>query len=290
MKKLESNFDYHSNQAKGSTFFKKIHAQTLLHAITDKVDEEKDALVKGGAFHCAVLEPERFSSEYTIVPEDAPRRPSITQINAKKPSDETVAQIAWWNEFDLANAGKTILDRDMYDEVIAMRDAVLAHPIAKRMLSNGEAEYSYYVKDSESGIDLKCRPDYHNGGTLIDLKSTRSASFEDFGRQCGTLGYHLQAALYLDVFNASEGTSYNDFHFIAVENKFPFAVAIYRLTGEQIEKGREAYKKALKIFSDYSSEVLKENESPSEILKLYGYPMDIIELQIPYYLLDKIQA
>jgi len=266
MKKLETSKDYHLNPAIGSTLLKKITSKTLFHALNEEI-EQTSAMVLGSAFHCSILEPEKFNSEYVTVPEGTDKR--------------TKAGKDIWAEIEAS--GKTVLRNEEMANIIGMKTSILSHPIAKKMLQGGEAEYSYYSKDTETGIETKCRPDYKNGGTLIDIKTAQDASYEGFSRAIVNLGYLVQAAYYLDVFNASEGENYKDFHFIVVENKAPFAVAIYRLDEAQIEFGRKQYKKALKKYSDFLALDLKK------VPMSFGYAMDIVDIQIPYYMLDKIE-
>lgn len=286
MKILETNELYHKNPSIGSSTVKAIHSSTPLHALTKKLDPNSDAIIKGNALHCSILEPERFSIEFKTLPDDAPRKPSASQLKAKKPSEETIKAIQFWADLEDQMKGKTILDKDTLEEVLGMKEALLTHPVAMEMLTGGEAEYSYYVQDPETGLNLKCRPDYHNGGALIDIKTTSDASYEGFARQIGNLGYHLQAAFYLDVFNASEGTNYKDFFFIAVESKAPHGVAIYRLDENHIEIGRQAYKKALNKYAEIIQSGVNLGDLKS--LRKFGYSTDIIDIQVPYYLLDKI--
>jgi hypothetical protein len=230
-------------------------------------------MILGSAIHCAILDPERFGTDFVVSPKFDKRT--------------TVGKTAL-NEFARLSEGKTVIDSDMADKVIGIRNSIMSHPIAKEMLSGGEAEYSYYSTDIMTGLKTKCRPDYHNGGALIDLKTTNDASYEGFARQIGNLGYHLQAAFYLDVFNQSQETNYKDFFFVAVENTAPYAVAIYRLDQEQIEHGRIAYKSAITKLNEYLKSGETSEERRSKIAQ-FGYPAEIIDIQVPYYLLDKIK-
>lgn len=311
MKILEPANVYHAHPAKGSSFYKKIHTKTLLHAMTDKV-EMSDALIMGSALHCAILEPERFNSEFMCEPNKADFpglivtvddiKAALTSILGDKApksgtKDKLTAQLlelnsalpVWdviYKNFEKLAEGKTILTQAQMANVIGMKDAVLSHPIASEVLKGGEAEYSYYVKDPDTGLERKCRPDYHNGGALIDIKTTSDASYEGFAKQIGNLGYHLQAAYYLDTFNQSEGTNYREFFFIAVENKFPFAVAVYRLDENQCEVGRSASQKSMRIYAEF----LKDHAFDDlKSARKFGYSSSIIDIQVPYYLLDKIQ-
>jgi hypothetical protein len=271
MKILEPASVYHSNGIKGSSFYKKIHSKTLLHALTEQVTLT-DSMKLGSAVHCAILEPEKFASEFLVSPK-FDRRTSAGKAAAA--------------EWETIAAGKTCIDSEEMAMIESMKAAIMCHPIAKNMLTGGEAEYSYYAEDPETGVKLKCRPDYHKAGALIDLKTTADASFEGFARQIGNLGYHLQAAFYLDTFNYSQGTDYKEFFFIALENKAPHAIAVYRLDENHISAGRKAYKKALQRYSEF----LKSGASVEDLqaLRNFGYPTDIIDIQVPYYILDKIE-
>lgn len=268
MKILEPSSVYHANPALGSSLLKKIHSKTLLHALTVK-QEETDSMILGSAIHCAILEPERFTSDFVVCP---------------KVDRRTAAGKATYAEFEAAAGDKTVLTADQMEIVEGMKASIMSHPVASMMLNGGEAEYSYYHKDVTTGLELKCRPDYHNGGALIDLKTTMDASYEGFAKQMGNLGYHLQAAYYLDVFNGSQGTNYDEFFFVAIENKAPYAIAVYRLDSAQIEHGRIAYQRALSEYAGF----LNSGSNMEELKTLYGYPAQITDIQIPFYILDKI--
>jgi hypothetical protein len=166
-----------------------------------------------------------------------------------------------------------------------MKAAIMSHDIAKTMVTGGEAEYSYYSTDKETMIAKKCRPDYVKNGALIDLKTTIDASLDGFARQMGNFGYHIQAAYYVDVYNESTGSSINEFFFVAVENKSPFAVAVYRLSPDQIESGRVAYRKALAKLADFYAR--GGNPKEPNTYRGFGYPMAILDIQLPKYILDK---
>lgn len=309
---LEPAKDYHSKPIKGSSFYKKIHIKSLLHAMTEELDDEKEAFILGSALHCAILEPERFNSEFMCEPskEDFPgalvtaddvKAALVSVLGDKAPKSGTKAKlisallevkpdaVIWDNimrDFELLSEGKSILTPKMMKSVLGMKESILSHPMAMEMLTGGEAEYSYYATDPETGIEMKCRPDYHNGGALIDIKTTRDASYESFAREIGTRAYHVQAAHYVDTYNLSQGAKYKDFFFIAVEKEFPFAVAVYRLDESQVDEGRKGLKKAMHKYAEF----LKEgNLDDLKSLRSNGYSPSIIDIQVPYYLLDKIE-
>lgn len=269
-KLLETNDQYHANLAVGSTTLKKIANSSILHAFSSEFNQTA-SMALGSAIHCAILEPERFGLDFAIAPICDRRTKEGKEIFAN---------------FEAKVGNRTVITQDQAQDVIDMKASVMSHDIAKIMLTGGEAEYSYYAIDKETNIAKKCRPDYIKNGSLIDLKTTMDASFEGFARQIGNLGYHLQAAYYVDVYNEATGSKVDEFFFVAVENKAPFAVAVYRVDSLQLEAGRAAYKKALAKLADFYAR--GGNPKEPNTLRGFGYPMAIIDIQVPFYMLNKI--
>lgn len=268
MKKLESNEVYHANEAVGSSTLKSIAKSSVLHAINQEF-KATDSLLIGSAAHAAILEPETFDSQFAVAPKVDKRT---------KLGKET------WNLFMEEAGDKQLLNEDQMAIVEGIKAATMSHPIARGMLTGGEAEYSYYSKCPETGLELKCRPDYVNQGALIDLKTTLDASLEGFTRQAGNLYYHLQAAYYLDVYNAANGTNVNEFFFVAVENKAPFGVSIWKVGHVEIEAGRAEYKAALRKYAKYMND---KSVNESFNIQSHGYPQEIKELVLPLYVLNR---
>lgn len=87
-------------------------------ADTTSPDAEDDAgreLIIGRAVHALLLQPDAFKDMFAIVPEDAPKRPTDKQRNAKKPSPSTLEAVAFWDSFDADNAGRAVLKRPMLE-------------------------------------------------------------------------------------------------------------------------------------------------------------------------------
>ena len=74
--------------------------------------EQTEAQEIGTLTHLSVLEPEEYARKTVLKPADAPRKPTDAQRNAKKPSEDTIAAIKWWDDWSAANAGKTELSKD----------------------------------------------------------------------------------------------------------------------------------------------------------------------------------
>lgn len=175
--------------------------------------EDTPALRFGTAFHCAVLENDRFNATYTVIEGD--RRTNVVKAAIKEAKD----------------AGKTVLDADDFDALMGMSQAVFKNPICAALLRGSLKEHSVFAELDD--VRVKCRPDGWNieKGVLFDLKSTEDASPEGFARTVAKYRYHVQDAFYRHVVAGATNCDADDlsFIFVAVEKKPPFAVALYQL-------------------------------------------------------------
>lgn len=272
MKTIMSSADYHAISAISSSLLKCIHRKTVRHALTEEFVETPQMLL-GRVAHSLLLEPEAFEDEFSVLP----------KIDRRTKEGKAI-----YKAFEDKSINKTIITQETYDKAKEITRSVLGHDIARAMLAGGEGEYSYIIEDEETGITRKCRPDYLNGEAVIDIKTTSDASYEGFAKQIGSLGYHLQAAFYLDVLNKSEDKKFSEFYFIAVENKAPYAVAVYKLDETHISAGRDAYKESEKRYLKYLKDVKDHGEEKA--LSRSGYPCRVVEIQVPYYFLDRIRV
>lgn len=191
-------------------------------------DPPTKAMIIGSAVHAAVLEPEVFTALYLPAPEVNRR------TNAGK---EELAAF----EAEAAAKGATVLDPADYRQCVAIARAVRAHPVAAGLLKEGRAEQSYFGKDPDTGLMVKCRPDFlpDSGIGIVDLKTTEDASPAEFGRSAAKWRYYVQAAFYPDVLRSIYGEAPENFIFIAAEKQPPYAVAVYFCDPDQIALGRE---------------------------------------------------
>ncbi|MEY8688406.1 MAG: PD-(D/E)XK nuclease-like domain-containing protein [Leptothrix sp. (in: b-proteobacteria)] len=228
--------------------------------------ESTPALVLGSAVHAAVLEPDLFLSQYAVAPEDAPKRPTSRQIEAKKPSIETLDAIAYWRDFEAANTGKILLTPDQMKAAIGMRDAAHSHPIARQLLRGGVAEQSVYATCQRTGARVKCRIDYlrSEAGMIVDLKTTEDASPAAFGRSSANWRYPVQTAHYQDVMSSAFGEAPPYWVFLAIEKSPPYAIGVYYVDETVASIGRQMARRDLDallaarqsgVFPGYSTEV-----------------------------------
>ena len=214
-------------------------------------DDDTAALVFGRALHCAVLEPELFAATYVEPVEHPHQRPTSIQRNAKKPSQSTLDAIAYWDAWELANAGKIEITLAEKQRLLGMSASIRRHPLASRLLKGGTAEETIVWDDPRTGLRCKARADYHTAerGVLVDLKTTEDASEKGFMLSVARYGYHLQHAHYASAFHAL-GEELRAFLFVAVEKEPPYACAVYCLDAEAEARGIELRDRAMDTLSD----------------------------------------
>jgi hypothetical protein len=224
-----SNAEYHAMQAVSKSQLDLIKkAPALYKWRLENKQPPTPAMILGTLTHTAILEPERFDDEVMVAP---------------KIDRRTSAGKAEWEAFQIAAEGKELIDADEMDRLRAMRASVHAHPAAAKALAQIAAvEQSIFWTDPETGLDCRCRPDgVTHAGVIVDLKTTKDASPEQFARSIASYRYHVQAAFYSDGMQALTGEPPKGFAFIAVETEPPFLVAVYVASAAMILRGRADY-------------------------------------------------
>jgi hypothetical protein len=218
--------------------------------------EPTHAQALGSAFHCRVLTPELYESQYAIEP-----------ILDKR----TKAGKEMFADFQAENMGKTLISAGDAALVEQMASSVLCHPVASQLLTDGDAEHSFFWTDPKTNLPCKCRPDYlRRDGIVIDLKKTVDASWFAFQRSIVNYRYHVQGAFFCDGVSHVTKELYNSFILIAVEDKPPFAIGIYRLESEALNVGRTAYEMDLAKVVEYEKDK-----------SWAGYPVYIQDMFLP---------
>lgn len=223
-------------------------------------------------------------------------------------------------DWQAANEGRNILSTDTWEQLHRMRDAVMAHPRASKLVrAPGEAELSAYwlepVIDPDTGehvIDprtgepayllLRCRPDYwRHDGILVDLKSCSpgGAARLEFARSIDDWRYWVQHPMYLDGAHAAlaieaakiEENEFAEFSpprafvFVAVEND---ACVV-----DGVAKGVAVYE------LQPDSVALGRQQRRRDVFELFrcyvtgkwpGYPDSVQPIDLPPYAFARISA
>ena len=196
----------------------------------DNPTEQTPAMRIGSLTHLATLEPDRFNSECIVMP---------SMDRRTKAGKES------WEQFKAEYPNHELLTNDEHSRIISIRDAVRAHPMARKLLDRiADVEVSTYWKDADTGVDCRCRPDgLLDNGMLIDLKTTTDAG-PGFERSVRQYRYHVQAAFYAMPFETAPMI------FIAAEKDPPYLVACYMLDPDSLADGEYAARQNLQTYAE----------------------------------------
>ncbi|MES0328283.1 MAG: PD-(D/E)XK nuclease-like domain-containing protein [Gammaproteobacteria bacterium] len=221
-----SNTDYHSSSGLSSSTLKIALESMYKYKLSIDGDlpfKQTPTMALGTAVHAYTLEPENFHNEIAIRPE----------LSYSK-TDKRLAA-----EFEAANQGKVLITKSQAIDARAMSDNILRHPEVAQIMRNSVCEQSGFYTDKHTGMSCKYRPDIRNKHFIADIKSTVSIKPNKFAADINKFGYHVSAAHYLEGDKTLHGTNHEQFIFIAVENKYPFEVAVYTLGAKSLERGYE---------------------------------------------------
>lgn len=234
--------------------------------------EATPAMRLGSAIHCAVLEPNSFSARYVCEPKDPPRRPTAAQINAKKPSEETIESIRFWTEFNETSLGRDILSAADWEKCHRIASRLKEKATAQEFFSDGKFEVTLVWTDPLTGAKCKGRLDWVTNGALVDLKSTICADPREWWREVKKYNLHCQAAWYSDGWKVLTGEEVV-FVFAAVEKEEPYAGGFFVGKERVVELGRSINRRNLKKFV----ECTEKCEWP-------GYKDELVEFDFPEFM------
>jgi hypothetical protein len=237
------NAEYHRHHAVSKSHLDQV-ARSPLHYWARYVDPNRiepqptPAMRLGTAVHTLTLEQDTWDSRY---------------ITAPALDRRTKEGKARWAEFEAEAGGRELISAEDRAVVSRMAEAVWTHPAAALLLKQlpGKAETTWMWIDDATNLDCKCRPDWltDDRSLIIDLKTTEDASPAGFRKSIGNWRYHVQASWYLDGIERTTGTRPDQFIFICVEKKPPYAVAVYAADAEMIALGAQTAARDLEVLA-----------------------------------------
>ena len=180
---------------------------------------DSQALRDGRLTHLCVLEPHRLD-EFTFV--DGTKASKSFKLAAEELGKDLV-----YTNLELNKAQK-------------IAEAVLANEEASALLSG--CEFEIPAIGDFMGLPFRGKADAKKGTTIIDLKTT--ANIHDFEYSAKKYSYDLQAALYLDLFDA------DDFIFLVVDKR-TLDVGVYTITAGFIDSGLKKLQEATDAYKNY---------------------------------------
>jgi hypothetical protein len=179
----------------------------------------------------------------------------------KSPFDNFRTKEAQNWKAEAVESGMTIVSDEDFDKAHAISSSFW-----EGQSEDGETEVAVYSQIGDT--KLKGMIDFVPAGSnaLVDLKTTASIDgLDGIARNIATRGYHWQAALYLDLWNAATGENRNQFLFYFVETSAPHEGAWISIDEDFIQRGRIAYMQALSKWN--------------ECIKLKNFPKQIEGIQ-----------
>ncbi len=120
-------------------------------------------------------------------------------------------------------------------QIVSMKDNLRAMGMYAELSENknfhlieecDEIEQIYLWKNED--MDILCKGKFDAVNTkekyIVDLKTTRNASPENFTELIMNAKYHMQAAYYLDALG------YDDYYIVAIEKDAPYCICTYKLS------------------------------------------------------------
>ena len=215
---------------------------------TDHREPVTAAMGFGQLVHAMVLEPATLESRFRIY---AGRRAGKA-----------------WDGFEaaaIADGMEVVTEKD-WDAAKAAARAAVSNPTAAALVSRiTGAEVSCFWE--RRGRRYKARFDAIGEGFVLDLKTASTLDPRTFGGQCARLGYHNQAAFYLDGYRAATGEA-AEYYVLAVESAEPNDVCVYRMPAAVIAAGREENATLVSVLADCES----RNEWPGRCAEVVDLP------------------
>lgn len=193
-------------------------------------DKQTPAMVKGDATHAAVLEPDRFASDYLVYP------------GAVRRGKE-------WDAWSARHAEDTIITASEREAAVTISKAVRADPACMRYLAAiKQVEVAMHWIDPVTGIACKARIDAEaeidGGPCVVGLKTAKATGKRKFIAQACDLLYLMQWAMYWTGYRIITGRTPKMVE-IAVENHEPFDPVPYTIREGALAVGLTLYQRAL---------------------------------------------
>mgnify|MGYP000346657906 CR=1 FL=1 len=173
-----------------------------------------------------------------------------------------------WEEFKAALNGAIAVKPDEQEKVVEFLSIYKENTFMRQFIDGGE--YEMTLTGEIDGVKIKGMVDcYQKNGTIVDLKTTKDASYNEFSKSILKYGYHIQAACYMELAEQNHLDTHS-FIFCAVESDYPYSSAVYQLRPEDIALGHSQLLKAVRIY-----------KKCTETNKWEGYPEELKEIGIP---------
>ncbi|MEN6334233.1 MAG: PD-(D/E)XK nuclease-like domain-containing protein [Phycisphaerales bacterium] len=236
----------------------------------------------GSLFDMLVLHPNDIESCVSVCPETY-----RSEKGEEKPWTFSAKVCKEWRE---NQRGKVIVKAETFTQANNATKFFWGRPELAAMVRCSRkqvmVEGSYKDKDTGAEIPLRCLidcvPDKDNEeyrDSLGDVKTTTNATPHVWGREVFKWGLHVQAALYLDLYNRATGENRETFRHLISESSPPWEPGSRILSADFVTLGRLTYIGALERYA----QCLKSGKWP-------GYEVDSAGLMWQGWLVTQPEA
>lgn len=199
--------------------------------IEDDYTESKAQRI-GRMIHMAVLEPELFEENYTVLGDceaikKSDNKPCTNSARVERDGE----QYCGTHDPGGPDPDTEFVSEDELETAERIRERVREKESCQKLLAGaGDVEVSVVWEDPETGVTCKARWDRYApaASCIVDLKTTKNAEFYSFRKDIFRYGYHRQAHFYLRGALALD-YDVSGFGIIAAEKEPPYGVAPYTL-------------------------------------------------------------
>jgi hypothetical protein len=224
------------------------HSPLALKRYIEETKKSTRAMDEGTLLDCLLFEPDTFDTRFFVMPEGL-KKPTKAQLEAKKPSPESVAQIAAWKTMQASINGRITITEEQKQEAEFLAESVRNNSTVtfQGLLHPDNFNFQVPVDFFYKGFKHRGIKDAHgvdrNGRAVIwDLKRMAGRSGEALVRaQIRANKYDLQAAIYCHPYDI-EGLPI-EYYIIAVDNEG--YVTPFRISKDAREKAAWEWRKLI---------------------------------------------
>lgn len=221
----------------------KAFRQSPKHFYHYKSDKETTkAMNEGKMFHLAILEPEKFESEYWVLDDSA----KVLEIGGGNPRLTKVYK-EWVIEQVEKNKGKEMISKSNHDLYLGMGEYLMKCSATRDLmagLTEKETSIEFYCSD----LLINGRIDGAGKDYLIDLKKVADASFKKVKWIINDMFYDMQGAIYC------HATRKAKYYLIFIDPSCN--VTVVKLSEETLKNGFGSFTVALEEFKRCAEEDL----------------------------------
>ena len=236
-------------------------------------DDESKAFVLGRAAHHLFLGEDNFALQFVMRP--------ASIAGAPWHGNRTECKLFLKQ---MKAAGRSVLTPDDIESIRGMAASLARPDHGATDLLQGAVEQSFIVRDEETGIWLKARPDAipTADGIYGDLKTTESVVDYDLKRSLRRYGYHMQGALLWEVCEML-GMPFDGFALVFVEKSCPWCVRVIEVPDEDLALGRMQNRAMLRLMKrciDANKWPGPGAETPAQVFGLPKAEVEYIEARL----------